>query len=86
MRAGGGNPFLLDSSRPRMPLTEYTGRELRYRSLAAAHPAEAEQLAQLAQEEVDRRWATYEEMASQGADRFPPTATVRRRATRGAGR
>jgi pyruvate-ferredoxin/flavodoxin oxidoreductase len=71
VRGGGGNPFLLDSSRPRMALSEYTGRELRYRSLARTHPAEAERLAELAQEEVDRRWATYEEMASHGADRFP---------------
>jgi len=71
-RAGGGNPFLLDSSRARMPLTEYTGRELRYRSLAQAHPAVAEHLTELAQQEVDRRWTVYEEMASQGAERFAP--------------
>jgi pyruvate-ferredoxin/flavodoxin oxidoreductase len=58
-----------------MALTEYTGRELRYRSLARTHPAEAERLAELAQEEVDRRWATYEEMASHGADRFPGPGT-----------
>jgi pyruvate-ferredoxin/flavodoxin oxidoreductase len=58
-----------------MALTEYTGRELRYRSLARTHPAEAEKLVQLAQEEVDRRWATYEEMASHGADRFPSAGT-----------
>ena len=75
VRGGGGNPFLLDSPRPRMALTEYTGRELRYRSLARTHPAEAEKLVQLAQEEVDRRWATYEEMASHGADRFPSAGT-----------
>jgi pyruvate-ferredoxin/flavodoxin oxidoreductase len=75
VREGGGNPFLLDSPRPRMPLNEYTGRELRYRSLARTHPAEAEKLVQLAQEEVDRRWATYEEMAAHGADRFPMTET-----------
>ncbi len=71
-RAGGGNPFLLDSSRARMPLTEYTGRELRYRSLAQTHPAVAEHLTELAQQEVDRRWTVYEEMASQGAERFAP--------------
>ncbi len=75
VRGDGGNPFLLDSPRPRMALSEYTGRELRYRSLARTHPAEAEKLVQLAQEEVDRRWATYEEMASHGADRFPMRET-----------
>ena len=34
VRANGGNPFLLDSPRPRIPLAAYTDRELRYRSLA----------------------------------------------------
>jgi pyruvate-ferredoxin/flavodoxin oxidoreductase len=70
VRAGGGNPFLLDSPRPRIPFTDYAGRELRYRILARTHPPEAERLMALAQEEVNRRWATYEEMASQGAERF----------------
>ena len=73
VRAGGGNPFLLDSPRPRIALTEYTGRELRYRILAQADPAEAERLLGLAQQEVNRRWATYEEMAMQGPERFPPS-------------
>ena len=71
VRSGGGNPFLLNSPRARMRLSDYTGREIRYRSLAQANPADAERLAELAQEEVDRRWTTYEEMASQGAERFP---------------
>jgi NADPH-dependent glutamate synthase beta subunit-like oxidoreductase len=30
--------------------------------------------ARTAQQEVTRRWATYEEMATQGAERFPPSA------------
>jgi pyruvate-ferredoxin/flavodoxin oxidoreductase len=74
VRAGGGNPFLLDSPRPRIALADYTGRELRYRILAQADPAEAERLSGLAQQEVNRRWATYEEMATQGPERFPPSA------------
>jgi pyruvate-ferredoxin/flavodoxin oxidoreductase len=74
VRASGGNPFLLDSPRPRIAFTEYAERELRYRILARSQPAEAEHLMELAQEEVDRRWATYEEMASQGAERFPARA------------
>ena len=36
------NPFLLDSQRPRIPLADYTDRELRYRMLANTDPAEAE--------------------------------------------
>jgi pyruvate-ferredoxin/flavodoxin oxidoreductase len=74
VRADGGNPFLLDSPRPRIGLAEYTGRELRYRILSQTNPAEAERLLGLAQHEVNRRWATYEEMATQGPERFPPSA------------
>ena len=74
VRAAGGNPFLLDSPRPRIALADYTGRELRYRALANAHPAEAERLGGLAQEAVDQRWDTYEEMATRGAHRFPADA------------
>jgi pyruvate-ferredoxin/flavodoxin oxidoreductase len=74
LRSAGDNPFLLDSPRPRIPLTDYTQRELRYRALANAHPAEAERLGALAQQAVDQRWDTYEEMASRGAHRFPADA------------
>jgi pyruvate-ferredoxin/flavodoxin oxidoreductase len=74
VRAGDGNPFLLDSPRPRIPLRSYTDRELRYRALANAHPAEAERLQGLAQQAVDQRWQTYEEMATHGAHRFPADA------------
>jgi pyruvate-ferredoxin/flavodoxin oxidoreductase len=71
VRAEGGNPFLLDSPRPRMTLADYTKNELRFRTLARSDPERAEHLAELAQQEVDRRWSTYEEMATRGADRFP---------------
>jgi pyruvate-ferredoxin/flavodoxin oxidoreductase len=74
VRAAGGNPFLLDSSRPRFALTEYTGQELRYSSLANSDPAEAERLGGLAQAAVDRRWDTYEEMATRPAQHFPADA------------
>ena len=73
-RADGRNPFLLDSPRPRLALTEYTQRELRYRILARTDPAEAERLQALAQEAVDQRWAVYEEMATHGPERFPADA------------
>jgi len=73
-RTAGGNPFLLDSPRPRIPLADYTNRELRYRSLTNTDPAEAERLHGLAEESVAQRWAVYEEMASRGANRFPPDA------------
>ncbi|MFZ0193171.1 MAG: pyruvate:ferredoxin (flavodoxin) oxidoreductase [Streptosporangiaceae bacterium] len=71
LREDGRNPFLLDSHRPRMSLTSYTGRELRYRILARSDPEAAERLASLAQQQVNQRWATYEEMADRGPERFP---------------
>jgi len=70
VRASGGNPFQLDSPRPRIPLEDYVYHELRYRMLRNSDPAEAERLLRLKQEAVDQRWQTYEEMATRGADRF----------------
>jgi pyruvate-ferredoxin/flavodoxin oxidoreductase len=74
LRAAGKNPFLLDSPRPRIPLADYTSRELRYRILANTDPAEAERLHALAEHEVRQRWATYEEMATRGPSWFPADA------------
>jgi pyruvate-ferredoxin/flavodoxin oxidoreductase len=74
VRTAGGNPFLLDSPRPRMPLADYRKGELRFRALSNAQPAEAERLLALAQEAADLRWQTYEEMATRGAHEFPSGA------------
>jgi pyruvate-ferredoxin/flavodoxin oxidoreductase len=74
MRAAGGNPFLLDSPRPRLALSEYTRRELRFATLGSSDPGEAERLASLAAEAVARRWDTYEEMATRTAQHFPADA------------
>jgi pyruvate-ferredoxin/flavodoxin oxidoreductase len=74
VRANGGNPFLLDSLRPRIPLAAYTDRELRYRSLTNTNPAEAERLHGLAEQAVDQRWSLYEEMATRDAQDFAADA------------
>jgi pyruvate-ferredoxin/flavodoxin oxidoreductase len=74
LRAAGGNPFLLDSPRPRMALADYAYRELRYRMLANSDPPEAERLLALAQQAVDQRWDLYEEMATRGPERYPADA------------
>ena len=79
LRAAGGNPFLLDSQRPRIPLADYTNRELRYRTLTNTDPAEAERLHGLAEQAVDQRWDVYEEMATRGAQRFAADARRDRR-------
>ena len=74
VRAEGGNPFLLDSPRPRIPLSDYTNRELRYRSLTNTDPAEAERLHGLAEHAVAQKWSVYEEMATHGAQDFAADA------------
>ncbi len=76
IRAEGGNPFLLDSPRPRLALGDYRYQELRFTMLANSDPAEAERLLGLAQEAVHQRWAVYEEMATRGPEQF--TADARR--------
>ncbi len=70
IRETGGNPFLLDSPRPRLKLREYQNAELRYKVLHAADPEEADRLIDIAQAQVDRRWAEYEELALRGAEKF----------------
>ena len=70
IRAHGGNPFLLDSPRPRFTLAEYHSRELRFKLLQQTNPDEAERLLELAQDQVDRRWREYENLATQPASAF----------------
>ena len=74
IRAEGGNPFLLDSPRPRLSLQDYRQGELRFRALTNMNPPEAERLADLSQQTVNQRWAIYEEMATRGASEFPADA------------
>src|SRR6266516_3752959 len=78
LHAEGKNPLILDSKEPTLPLMKFEYNELRYRTLTNTDPAEAERLAGLAQEAVDQRWDTYEEMATRGAHRFPADARKER--------
>jgi pyruvate-ferredoxin/flavodoxin oxidoreductase len=66
VRQSGENPFVLDSPRPSMKLKDYADNELRYRMLYRTNPKAAEQLMQLAQATVERKWKLYEEMAAMG--------------------
>ena len=70
LRDADRNPFLLDSPRPRLKLAAYQSAELRYKVLKAADADEADRLVSLAQAQVNRRWAEYEELALRGADQF----------------
>ncbi|MBK8813775.1 MAG: pyruvate:ferredoxin (flavodoxin) oxidoreductase [Acidobacteria bacterium] len=73
LRKSNGNPFVLDSPKPTIALRDYAYNELRYKVLTQTAPVEAERLMKLAQEIVDLRWRTYEEMAGFGAGSFQPT-------------
>lgn len=74
LRQAKKNPFVLDSPRPTIPLTEYAYRELRYKDLQRTNPEEADYLMRLAQEIVNLRWQNYENMASWKAEAFQPMA------------
>ena len=69
LREAGKNPFLLDS--PRLPLSDCTDRELRFRSPADGDPEEVERPHALARHAVEQRRRVYEEMATHGPERFP---------------
>jgi pyruvate-ferredoxin/flavodoxin oxidoreductase len=72
LRAAGRRPFVLDSPRPSIKLSEYAYTEQRYKLLLKSNPSEAERLMELAQESLDLRWATYEHMATQDPHEFQP--------------
>ncbi|TVZ28685.1 pyruvate-ferredoxin/flavodoxin oxidoreductase [Gillisia sp. Hel_I_86] len=72
LRKAGKNPFVLDSPRPTIQLKDYAYNELRYRILARTNPEEAERLLDVAQELINLRWKTYEDMSGWGAKKFCP--------------
>ncbi|MBX2926656.1 MAG: pyruvate:ferredoxin (flavodoxin) oxidoreductase [Saprospiraceae bacterium] len=72
LRQAGKNPFVLDSPRPAIPFRDYAYNELRYKVLTRTHPEEAEKLMQMAQEIVNIRWRSYEELARAEAGEFQP--------------
>jgi pyruvate-ferredoxin/flavodoxin oxidoreductase len=66
LRPHGRNPFMLDSLEPRLKFHDYADGELRYRMLGHSNPDEARRLMKLAQQNIERRWKTYVEMATRG--------------------
>ena len=74
IRQQGGNPFLLDSPRPRHKLADYHANELRFKMLKRTNPEEADRLLELAQSQVERRWAEYEDLATRPASAFASDA------------
>ncbi len=74
LRIKNKNPFILDSTRPTIPLREFAYKELRYKVLTVTNPEQAEELMVLAQEMVNLRWKNYEELATKSASDFIPVA------------
>jgi pyruvate-ferredoxin/flavodoxin oxidoreductase len=59
----GLNPFKIDSKAPKIPLKDYAYMETRYKMLTKSHPDDAKKLIELAQEDVNRRWEIYSNLA-----------------------
>jgi pyruvate-ferredoxin/flavodoxin oxidoreductase len=70
----GENPLSLDSRAPKIPVQEYMDMENRFKMLSFSKPAVAQELAALAQADVDQRWALYEYMANRPAKNGKETA------------
>jgi pyruvate-ferredoxin/flavodoxin oxidoreductase len=66
------NPFVLDSPRPTIGLKDYAYNELRYKVLTITNPEAAERLMKHAQDLVNLKWKTYEELATKKASDFVP--------------
>ena len=62
--AQGKNPLQLDSKKPSIPFEEYSYAENRFRTLKAQDPERAKMLLKLGQQDCDRRWNLYSQMAA----------------------
>ena len=74
LRKKNQNPFVLDSPRPNISLKDYAYNELRYKVLTMTNPEAADNLMKRAQELVNLKWKTYEELATKKASDFVPVA------------
>ncbi len=65
----GQNPLTIDSKAPSIPLEQYVYNETRYRMLLQSDEARAEMLLKEAQNDVNKRWEYYQQMASMHYDK-----------------
>ncbi len=70
----GGNPFKLDSAAPSQPIQAFMESETRFAMLARSHPDAAQRFLAQAQEEAERRFKAYQDMAQGHADESKPGA------------
>jgi pyruvate-ferredoxin/flavodoxin oxidoreductase len=59
----GGNPFKLDSAAPSQPIQAFMESETRFAMLARSHPEAAQRFLEQAQQDAERRFKAYQEMA-----------------------
>lgn len=76
MRKVGENPFRLDSVRPTIAFKDYAYNEIRYHALTMTRPAEAEELARMAQNVVSEKYRAYEQLAGLDGGQFHPASDV----------
>jgi pyruvate-ferredoxin/flavodoxin oxidoreductase len=62
--AAGKNPLHLDSKAPSIPYKNFIEREIRFSMLWRTHPEQAEKFLEQSQQEVQRRYRYYEQLAS----------------------
>ncbi len=65
LRKEGKNPFQLDSKEPSLDLGEYMYTENRFRALTKSHPDRANDLLELAKQDVKRKWEQYKYLSEQ---------------------
>jgi pyruvate-ferredoxin/flavodoxin oxidoreductase len=66
---------VMDSGAPKQPLSAYTRNELRYQVLFKVNPDRAAMLAEKAQKAVDKRIASYQQLAANDAAKTAPSLT-----------
>jgi pyruvate-ferredoxin/flavodoxin oxidoreductase len=64
----GLNPFQLDSRPAKIPVKDYMYKEGRFEMLRKSHPDRAAKLLELAQADVEERWAEYAQLAGLGGN------------------
>lgn len=62
----GLNPFVLDSKEPSKPFQDFIRSEIRYTSLLKSFPDQAEHLFEIAEEDAQKRYARYKNIAEHG--------------------
>ncbi|MDP2654428.1 MAG: pyruvate:ferredoxin (flavodoxin) oxidoreductase, partial [Candidatus Omnitrophota bacterium] len=70
----GGNPLLLDSRAPSIPVQKYMNNETRFNILNHSDSDKAEKLRRMAQKELMDRWRLYERLAAPPAVNTKTTA------------